>query len=349
MNAFAPYAPDFTRLHKTLFAQKADRVPLLELGIDEGVMGEFLGRSIQTLADKIDFFCKAGYDYVKLSPIIDMNPAGITPEDGFRQSGATELDRSRRWGSEGKGVITANAEFDRFEFAVVKDEQFRLFEEATRILPAEMKVIGQYGDIFTFVWELMGFETFSFALVENPDLVHAMFDRIGTIIYTLFERMAQFDVVGGLFYSDDIAYQTGLMMSPHSLRQHLFPWMKKIGALCLKRQIPFLYHSDGILWEVMDDLLDAGITALQPIEPKAWDIVEVKKRFGDRLALIGNVDVDLLARGTPDAIRTEVLRLIKQVGHSGGYCVGSGNTIPNYVKLENYRAMLETTWLAGAY
>lgn len=349
MSSFAPYDPDFSRLHKTLLAQKADRVPLMELGIDEGVMAEFIGRPIQSLPDKIDFFRKAGYDYVKLSPIIDMNPAGATPEAGFRQSGATERDHGRKWGSEGKGVITSAAEFDRFEFAVVKDEQFRLFEEATRILPADMKVIGQYGDIYTFVWELMGFETFSFALVEDPDLVQAMFDRIGSIIYTLFERMAQFDIVGGLFYSDDIAYQTGLMMSPQALRRYLFPWMKKIGALCQKRQMPYIYHSDGILYEVMDDLLATGITALQPIEPKAWDIVEVKKRYGDRLALVGNVDVDLLARATPDAIRLEVRRLIEQVGASGGYCVGSGNTIPNYVQFKNYRAMLETTWEAGGY
>jgi uroporphyrinogen decarboxylase len=349
MNTFAPYKPDFHRLHQTLLAQKADRVPLMELGIDEGIMGDFLGRPIVTLHDKIDFFRQAGYDYIKLSPIIDMNPAGITPETGFRQSGATEHDRSRKWGSEGKGVIASPADFDRFEFAVVRDEQFKLFEEATRILPGDMKVIGQYGDIFTFVWELMGFETFSFALVENPDLVQAMFDRIGAIIYRLFERMAQFDIVGGLFYSDDIAYQTGLMMSPRALRQHLFPWMKKIGALCRQRQMPYVYHSDGILWDVMDDLLDTGITALQPIEPKAWDIVKVKKQYGDRLALVGNVDVDLLARATPEAIRTEVLRLIDQVGSDGGYCVGSGNTVPNYVKLENYRAMLETTWSAGTF
>ncbi|HPI73002.1 MAG TPA: uroporphyrinogen decarboxylase family protein, partial [bacterium] len=89
-------------------------------------------------------------------------------------------------------------------------------------------------------------------------------------------------------------------------------------------------------------------TALQPIEPKAWDIVEVKQRYGDRLALIGNVDVDLLARGTADAVAAETKRLIGALGPGGGYCVGSGNTIPNYVRPENYRAMLETVWDYGA-
>ncbi len=349
MPAFAPYRPDFNRLKNTLFAKQADRVPLMELGIDEGVMGQFLGRPIRTLEDKIDFFRCAGYDYIKLSPLIDMNPAGLTPAGGFRHSEASGLDKARKWGSEGKGIITCQEEFERFQFPHVRDEMFLAFSEAERKLPPEMKVIGQYGDIFTFSWEFMGFETFSYLLVENPHLVAAVLQRMGAVIYELFERMAQFDIVGGLFYSDDIAYQSGLMASPTFFRRHLFPWMKKIGALCKKRRMPFIYHSDGKLWEVMHDLLDTGITALQPIEPKAWDIREVKKRYGSRLALVGNVDVDLLARATPAEVRMETERLIKTVGRGGGYCVGSGNTVPNYVNVENYRAMLETTWELGAY
>jgi uroporphyrinogen decarboxylase len=349
MPAFAPYHPDFERLQTTLFAKQADRIPLMELGIDEGVMGQFLSRPLRSLEDKIDFFRCAGYDYIKLSPFIDMNPAGITPQGGFRHSEASGADKARKWGSEGQGVITTMEEFERFQFPIVRDEMFLVFEEAERKLPPAMKVIGQYGDIFTFAWEFMGFETFSYCLVENPQLVESVLQRIGAIVYELFVRMAEFDVVGALFYSDDIAYQSGLMASPLFFRKQLFPWMKKIGALCKKRRMPFIYHSDGKLWEVMDDLLDTGITALQPIEPKAWDICTVKERYGRRLALVGNVDVDLLARGTPAAVRQETERLIKTVGPGGGYCVGSGNTVPNYVQVENYRAMLETVWEMGAY
>ncbi len=345
---FAPYHPDFNRLRTTLYAGKADRVPLMELGIDEGLMGQFLGRPIQTLQDKIDFFRCAGYDYIKLSPIINMNPAGIEPQGGLAQSQASELDRARTWGTEGKGVITNWQEFERFQWAEVNDEMFRLFEEAEKLLPEEMQIIGQYGDIFTFTWEFMGFETFSFALVENPELVAAIFDRVGTIIYSLFERMAQFDRVGGLFYSDDIAYYSGLMVSPRTLHTFLFPWMKKIGELCKRRHIPFIYHTDGRLWDILEDLLALGINALQPIEPKAMDIREVKQKYGDRLGLVGSVDVDLLARGKPEDIRAVVKGLIKDVGFKGGYCVGSGNTIPNYIPITNYRAMLEATWEFGA-
>jgi len=344
---FAPYAPDFGRLKRVLLGGKADRVPLMELGIDEGVMGQFIGRPIQTLEDKIDFYRRAGYDYIKLAPVINMNPGAALPQNGLRQSAASALDRARTWGTESKGVITSWEEFERFQWAEVNDAALRWFDAAEKAMPAEMRVIGQYGDIFTFTWEFMGFETFSFALVENPELVAAVFDRVGSIIYALFARMAEYETVGGLFYSDDIAYFSGLMISPATLRRYLFPWMRKIAALCRERQMPFLYHSDGKLWEILDELIEVGVTTLQPIEPKAMEIREVKEKYGSRLGLVGSVDMDLLARGEPEAIRATVCSLIEEVGRRGGYCVGSGNSIPNYIPVANFRAMLETTWLHG--
>jgi len=348
-NIYCPYQPDFSRLRTTLFDGKADRVPLMELGIDEGLMSRFIDRPLRGLQDKIDFFRLAGYDYIKLSPVIQMNPGQIAPKDGFRESQETSLDRARVWGTEGKGAITNFAEFERFVWPEVRDEQFALFAEAERILPAEMKVIGQYGDIFTFAWEFMGFEVFSYSLIEDPNLIAAVMNKTGSIICELFNRMSQFDVVGGLFYSDDIAYYSGLMCSPAVFRAYLFPWMRKIADLCRERDMPFIYHTDGRLWEVMDDLVAVGINALQPIEPKAFDIREVKQKYGKQLCLVGNVDMDLLTRGTPDEIRTICKGLIQDIGQGGGYCLGSGNTVPNYIPFVNYRAMLEAGWEFGAY
>lgn len=344
---FAPYSPDFSRLQTVLLAGRADRVPLMELGIDEGIMGQFLGRPLRTLQDKIDFYRCAGYDYIKLAPVINMNPGAAVPADGLRQSAASDLDRARTWGSEGAGAITSWEDFERFQWAEVNDAAMRWFDEAEMIIPPEMRVVGQYGDIFTFTWEFMGFESFSFALVENPELVAAIFDRIGTIIYSLFERMASYRTVGALFYSDDIAYYSGLMVSPATLRHYLFPWIKKIGDLSAAKNIPFLYHSDGRLWEVIDELIALGITTLHPIEPKAMEIREVQARYGRRLGLVGSVEMDLLARGEPDAIRAAARGLIEEVGRRGGYCLGSGNSIPNYIPLANYRAMIETAWEHG--
>jgi uroporphyrinogen decarboxylase len=92
----------------------------------------------------------------------------------------------------------------------------------------------------------------------------------------------------------------------------------------------------------MDKIIDCGVNVLHPIEPKAMNIVEVKKRYGNKLCLIGNIDVDLLSRGTEVEVKKNVLYNIENVGTHGGYCVGSGNSIPEYVKFENFITMIET-------
>jgi uroporphyrinogen decarboxylase len=92
----------------------------------------------------------------------------------------------------------------------------------------------------------------------------------------------------------------------------------------------------------MDTIVNCGVDALHPIEPKAMNIADVKQRYGDKLCLIGNIDVDLLSRGTVKEIKENVYKNIELAGYNGGYCVGSGNSIPEYVKLENYIAMIET-------
>ncbi len=343
------FQPDFDQLRTALLCGVPRRVPLLELIINQNIKEQFLGRPIATAKDYVDFFVRAGYDYCRLAPEVNFNPANIQPKDGVRVSAASKVDRERTWSTEGRGVITNFEEFERYQWPKAEEIDYAMFERVGEFLPDGMKVIGQYGDIFTMVWERMGFETFSYALVENPELVATLFDTIGELVYGMFATMAESDNIGALFYSDDIAFYTGLLCSPRVLRRYLFPWMRKIAALCEQKDIPFIYHSDGRLWEVLDDLLELGVNALQPIEPNAMDIRELKQAYGGRLCLVGNVDVDVLARKKPDEIYEITVGLIRDIGPGGGYCVGSGNTVPRYVPLENYCAMLRAVRDHGGY
>lgn len=338
------HQPDFSRLRTTLFRGQADRVPLLELAIDNTIKEAVLGRPIVTTKDLVDFFVKAGYDYVRLAAKIDMNPAKVLPKEGLRRSNSSENDIERSWHASGKGMITTMNELEQFQWPKMEEVDYSAFENIQPFLPDGMKIIAQYGDIFTWAWDFMGFETFSFSLIENPELVEALFNKIGTIELELFDTMTDFDHVGAVFYSDDIAYQTGLMMSPTVFRTYLFPWMKKIGDLCQRKHIPFIYHSDGRIWEVIDDLYACGINALQPLEPQAIDIREVKQRYGHKFCLVGNIDVDILSRGTPEQVEQIAKGLIEDVGQGGGYCLGSGNTVPNYVPVENFLAMVKAVF-----
>jgi uroporphyrinogen decarboxylase len=339
--------PDIEQFKLTLKRGKANYIPIAELGIHPVIKAQLLGRPVRSLYDDVEFWYKAGYDYIKLQPQADFNPGKLFLQDHENATIADDGSISRNWATEGKGIITDWNSFEQYQFPREEDFGYRQFESVGALLPDGMGVIGQYGDIFTMVWELMGFEAFSFALFENRELIQTLFDRIGALVFSMFEFFAQSDHVDVLWYSDDIAYASGLLMSPEVLREYFFPWLKKIGALARASHKPLIYHTDGILYPVMEDIIEAGVDALHPIEPKAMELEEVKTRYGDRLCLIGNVDVDLLARGTPEAVRDQVKRNIAEAAFNGGYCVGSGNSVPEYVKFENYMAMLEAARIYG--
>jgi uroporphyrinogen decarboxylase len=152
-----------------------------------------------------------------------------------------------------------------------------------------------------------------------------------------------FDVI---VTTDDIAFGQALFFSPQVFRELVYPRFERLAR---KITIPWLFHSDGNVTELLDDFVALGIRAIQPVEPAAMDIREVKRRYGDRLCLCGNVDMDLLARGTPAQVDETVRGLIRDVAPGGGYIVTSGNSLAHYVRPENAIAMSEAVHRYGIY
>jgi uroporphyrinogen decarboxylase len=341
--------PDYSRVLTALRGGQADRVPLLELIVDPEVKAAFLGRPITSVADDIDFWHRAGYDCITVYPdaptiwFYDSSRTDTIARDENTASGV------RRWASEGTGLIAGWDDLEAHPLPTLDAVDFTYFETAAQHLPAGMGLIGAWGDIFTYAWEAMGFEQFAYALFDQPDFVAHLFEQLGKLAVQICEALLSYETVKAVWYSDDLAYATGFMISPKVYRQHLFPWMKRIGEMCRRAGRPFLYHSDGVLWDVMDDLAACGVNALQPIEPKAMDIREVKRRYGDAFCVVGNIDVDVLCRSTPEAVREQVRGLLRDVAPGGGYCLGSGNTVPSYVSLDNYRALLDEGLRCGRY
>ena len=321
-------SPNITAFLETLRRKNINYIPLAELGVHPKIKELFLSKKINGLEDEVDFWEKAGYDYIKLQPKADFNPMkiGLDNHVSYNDDGTI----FRKWASENNGVISNYDDLEKYTFPSISDFDYTNFEKVKSFLPDGMGVVGQYG-----------FESFSIALFENDELVENLNDRLGRLVLSMFEYFAQSDVVNAIWYSDDIAYTNSLMISPQVLDKYFFSWLKKIGDLAKQYNKPFIYHTDGLLYDVMDKIIDCGVDAIHPIEPKAMNIADVKKRYGNKLCLIGNIDVDLLSRGTTDEIRNNVYKNVEDVGFDGGYCVGSGNSIPEYVKLENYIAMID--------
>jgi uroporphyrinogen decarboxylase len=365
-NSAVDIAPDFERLRAALYCREPDRVPLLELFHDLEVKEAFLGRRIRGVEDDIQVHVRAGYDYytfgfqyeeiVEAYSWIGVASSGpATPLYGRKQP--------RHWVPERDGLISNRQDFERFPWPdpgrsrimamanvfdrVTGDQAVR---EALEHLPPNMRLIVQTDGIFERFTKMMGLQTFCYLLYDDPPLVAEMFEVGGRLAVGLFEYMAQLPGVGALWLADDLAYASGPLFSPELMHKHLFPWYRRIAGIARDVNLPLLFHSDGNLLPILDDLVEIGFNALQPIEPKAMDIRDLKRTYGGRLCLVGNIDLgSTLTLGTPEEVRAEVRQRIRDIAPGGGYCVGSSNTVTNYVPLQNFQAMVDATFAYGRY
>ena len=361
--------PDFGRLRTALVNEgEPDRVPLYDGSVHGEIKEAFMGKEVLDLATDVAFWVEAGYDYYPISVGLRQffrpmyNVGGEPLKQGralerpvlkalrARYNRSREEETERLWAEEGQGLITSWEELDRFPWPRADDFDLSIFDLAGSIMPSGMRAIASIGYIFSSTWMLMGFQEFCTSLLENEPLVSAVFQRVGEIQYGVFEALLDHGTVGAFLMSDDIAYTEATMMAPEYLRRYVFPWYRVMGEECRKRDLPFIYHSDGRLYEVLDDILECGFHALHPIEPKAMDIGFLKREYGDRLCLMGNIDLGYtLTLGVPDEVVAEVKERIRELAPGGGYCLGASNSVPEYVPFENYMAMRETALRHGRY
>jgi uroporphyrinogen decarboxylase len=334
------YKPDFKNLENVLFCRERKHVPLIELHIDEGFKEKYFNRKIAGLDDEIRFSLDHCHDFILAAKGI-LKPAKTIGRD-------TEKD-GLVWADEEDGLIKTQDDFDNYDWMNPASEDYGIFHNAGKIIPSGMKIIATGGKIFTATWMLMGFNNFCVSTIENYSLIKKVFSKVGQIQFEVFKKIIDFDTVGAFAAVDDIAYTEGLMISAEILRENLFPWYKKMGKICRKKGIPFIYHSDGRLWEIIDDLIDCGFNAIHPIEPKAMSSEDIAGKYGSRLCLLGNIEMDTLIRGKTDDIKDLVLQNLKTLAANGFYACGSSNTITTPMPVENVAAMVETVRSCGKY
>lgn len=346
--------PDFqNRFRKAVLRLgEPDRVPLGDVTIDMTHKERFIGRPIKNVADEIEFWATAGFDFItaeagiQTSRLMTSSKQIVKAQYALFDYGETE----RGWVEEHKGLIQTEEDFENFPWPSVDALDFSRFDNISKVLPSSMKIMGALGKIFNSVWWFMGFETFAESVVENPDLVQRMFDKIATIQLEVLDRMLEYDEVGAIIHADDLAYSEALMISPRHLRRFVFPWFKELVDRIHAKGKLAIFHSDGKLTEVMPDIIDCGFDAVHPFEPKAMDIFEMKRLYGDRICLMGNIDLGYtLTRGTPEEVIAECKQRIRELAPGGGYCLASSNSIPEYVPYENFLALLNTVYEYGRY
>jgi uroporphyrinogen decarboxylase len=372
------HGPDFEgRLRQVLFCQGTpDRVPLVEAGIYTAAKERFLGRPIQGLRDEAEFWAAAGYDtFCVTSGMREIVDAAIHHgESGQYEASSGEQpsitaakqyaveklrvqrlsselqDGTRHWAPSHEGVIVTEQDFAAFPWPRPQDINFTTFERAAGILPGGMKIIPFSGAIFSTISLMMGMENFFVQLALGQPLVGKMFERIGAFQLGVVEILLEYDSVGAIWINDDMGSSTSTLVSPKHYRRYLFPWYERISEVVHRAGRPLLLHSDGCLYPILEDLVRIGFNAIHPIEPKAMDIQRVRQIVGPGVCLIGNVDLAFpLGTGEPQDVEQAVRELIRTMAPQGGYCVSSGNSIPEYVPYDNWLALRDAVLKYGAY
>jgi uroporphyrinogen decarboxylase len=282
-----------------------------------------------------------GYDYVRCGlDDFDM------PLDRLSVADTSEIGRvgGREFINEKKGPITSWEEFEKYPWPdplACNSSQLEWYEKN---LPGDMCVIGSGGfaHFAEYLSWLMGYETLCYALYENRELVEAISRKLEDIYEAVIRRLLEFDRVKIIWGSDDMGFRGGPLISPDDLREFVLPGHKLMAGLSHQAGRPYLLHSCGNLDLIMEDLIEAvGIDARHSFEDTIEDVVTANKRYGDRIAMLGGIDVDFLCRSSEQEIRSRVRQTLDQCMPGGGYCLGSGNSIANYIPVDNYLVMLD--------
>jgi uroporphyrinogen decarboxylase len=353
--------PDFDELVRVLKGeQQPQRVHLVEVGIDpeilqaiqESCLGEPwalpYGVHILEQPDEryyrqlVNLYYRLGYDFVPIWPFWLNNPAGKTRRTGDSDG---ELGGSRDWVDSSGALIKSRADYTSFPWESIRAAP-ETFEMVARFLPPGMKmtvISTLFENIFEF---LLGNEGLFYLLHDDPQLVEDVFKRWGQIVFDFYSSVIKLDAVGGIFHVDDMGFNSGTLISPDDLRRLVLPWLKQYAGLAHAYNKPFFLHSCGNLYKkspsVMEDLINVvGIDGFHSFQDSILPISDAKALYGNQVGLLGGIDMNKLASMPETELRVYLRGILEKCMPGGRYAFGSGNTIANYVPLQNFSILLE--------
>ncbi len=218
------------------------------------------------------------------------------------------------------------------------------FDALARHLPPGMKALGGVGNgVLEISEDLVGFEYLAYMRADDPELFAELYCRIGDLMAAIWQEFLRryADTFAICRFGDDLGFKTSTLVSPPVIRQHIIPQYRRIVDMVRRANRPFLWHSCGNIFGVMEDVIALGINAKHSNEDQIAPFETWIQRYGDRIALLGGIDVDILCREDPQDIFERVKeRGLKYRALARGYALGSGNSIPDYVPVEGYLAMI---------
>jgi uroporphyrinogen decarboxylase len=276
-------------------------------------------------------FARLGYDYAA--------PWPRTITDFAFPTGERHKAKSI---SQNEGALISDWEsFERYPWPDPGAAWFAGDRELLAVLPEGMRLVLMVGGVFEAAVSLFGAQNLCLMVYDDPELVSAVFDAVGSRRIQVHERLASYESVAGIVVADDWGFKTQTLLSPDDMRRFNFPWHARIVETIHAAGKPAIVHSCGNAGEIMDDVIDTmRYDGRHSYEDTIVPVEEAYERWGDRIATIGGIDVDFLCSAGPEAVTARCRSMLDRASGRGGYALGSGNSIPTYVPQENYLAMV---------
>jgi uroporphyrinogen decarboxylase len=340
------FIPNYDNLVDAARNIEAERIPLYEHIIADEVIEKIIGEKFAWLYKSRDmvnlrlyfrnycsFFKQMGYDTVSWEMCIGQ----IMPDSGAL-------------GGHKTGIIKVRKDFEKYPWDTIEnlffDKYSRHFEALRHEMPEGMKAVGGPGNgIFECVQELVGYENLCLISFDDPELYADLFKKVGDVNLGIWKRfLNEFgDIYAVCRFGDDLGFKSSTLLPPDDIRKHIIPQYKKIVEAVHNAEKPFVLHSCGCIFDVMNDIIEnVKIDAKHSNEDAIAPFSKWVNDYGDKIGNFGGIDMDILCQNTPDEIEAYTINILESSKGHGGIAIGSGNSIPDYVPIEGYLAMINT-------
>lgn len=239
-------------------------------------------------------------------------------------------------------VVMEEPDIDAIPDFYLNEERLRKEIEETLKTKEDKFVYAGIGfSLFERYWSLCGMEDALAYMISDPEFTHALLDKICTFNLRIIDIFNEYPF-DAIYFGDDWGQQIGLIMGPNNWRKFIKPHIAKMYARVKAAGKFVLQHSCGDINDILGDLVEIGLDCYQTFQPEIYDIVEAKKKYGDKLSFWGGISTQqLLPFATPQKVKEETRRIINILKRGGGYIAAPTHALPFDVPCENIQAMFE--------
>lgn len=340
------YEPDYTVVVDASRNRLTPYLPLYEHNVCYGFFDAATGEANAPLLDgdkrdKKEFFRR-------YTGFLQSHGYDVTPFEGcvveLIQNGEGLMGQA-------ESLFKTTEDIELFPWDSMPDRYFakfgELFDALGEELPPGMKAAGGVGNgVFETVQDFIPFTELAYLMVDEPEAFELVFDKVGSMLLSIWGRFL--DTYGDMYavcrFGDDLGFKTATLLQPDIIRHTIIPQYRKIISLVHAKGKPFLLHSCGNIFTVMDDIIEAGIDAKHSNEDSIAPFTVWVGRYGNRIGNFGGIDMNVLCLEDDRTIKEYVRDVLRYCDGRPGIAIGSGNQIADYVPPQGFESMVEAVF-----